>query len=331
MELAAVRIDNSRVPEDPSPALVETLEAAPDSMLVGAAAVDRGQSEENYVTSAPELMRSGPHPALEAEAEATTESAVISAPLSASTAPPPLDVAVERVGFNLLILAATEFADNGGATLICGSPLRPSPAVATPAPVISSGAAVELVTRDERDALGDVALELEEVTTRIGPAIPAITRDEPNPCTIATPMFRVLPDNLIIYSHTRQTWDPPPSPDAVAEFIDRITKKVDALVPVPAVNKRRKKTAGPVNMPRRSRRIAKLPPEFDRISTTTVCRKLGFTDDDGKISDEALERYLSFYRDHPSRDHIAALSALFGWVVPSEDELVRDLSTGFVC
>ena len=239
------------------------------------------------------------------------ESAAISAPLSASTAPPPLDVAVERVGFNLLIPAATELTDNGGATLICGSPLRPSPSIATPAPVISSGAAVELVTRDERDALGDVALELEEMSTRMGPAIPAITRDEPNSCTVATLMYRVLPDNLIVYSRTRRTRDPPPSPDATAEFIDRITKKVDALVPVPSVNKRRKKTAGPANMPRRSRQIAKLPPEFDRTSATTVCRKLGFTDDDGKISDEALERYSSFYRDHPSRDHIAALSALF--------------------
>ena len=124
-------------------------------MLVGAAVVDRCQSEENYVTSAPELVRSGPPPAL--EAEATTETAAISTPLSASTAPPPLDVAIERVGFNLLIPMATEFADNGGATLICGSPLRPSPTVATPAPVISSGAAVELVTRDERNALGDDA------------------------------------------------------------------------------------------------------------------------------------------------------------------------------
>jgi len=329
MELAAVRIDNSRVPEDPNSTLEETLEAAPVSLLVGTAAVARSQSEENYVTSDPELVRSGPPPAL--EAETIMESAAISAPLSASTAPPPLDVAVERVGFNLLIPAATELADNGGATLICSSPLRLSPTVATPAPVISSGAAVELVTRDERDALGHVALELEEMSTRMGPAIPAITRDEPNSCTVATLMYRVLPDNLIVYSRTRQTRDPPPSPDAAAEFIDRITKKVDALVPVPAVNKRRKKTAGPANMPRRSRRIAKLPPEFDRTSATTVYRKLGFTDDDGKISDEALEWYSSFYRDHPNRDHIAALSALFGWVVPSEDELVRDMSTGFVC
>ena len=169
------------------------------------------------------------------------------------------------------------------------------------------------------------------MTTRMGPAIPAITRDEPNSCTVATLMYRVLIDNLIVYSRTRRTRDPPPPPDAAAEFIDRITKKVDALVPVPTVNKRRKKTAGPANMPRRSRQIAKLPPEFDITSATTVCRKLGFTDDDGKISVEALERYSSFYRDHPSRDHIAALSALFGWVVPSEDELGRDLSTGFVC
>ena len=77
-------------------------------------------------------------------------------------------------------------------------------------------------------------------------------------------------------------------------------------------------------MPRRSRRIAKLPPEFDKASTTTACRKLGLANDDGKISDEALNRYSTFYRDLLGRDHVEALSALFGWAVPSEENIRRD-------
>jgi len=47
-------------------------------------------------------------------------------------------------------------------------------------------------------------------------------------------------------------------------------------------------------------------------------------DDDGKISDEALNRYSTFYRDLLGRDHVEALSALFGWAVPSEENIRRD-------
>jgi len=47
-------------------------------------------------------------------------------------------------------------------------------------------------------------------------------------------------------------------------------------------------------------------------------KKLGFACDDGRISDEALERFSKFYHDLPNRDHVEALAALFGWAVPSD-------------
>ncbi|KAG2562776.1 hypothetical protein PVAP13_8KG201200 [Panicum virgatum] len=127
---------------------------------------------------------------------------------------------------------------------------------------------------------------------------------------------RVLPDDLITYTRASRRQDN--SNPAVMDFIGKVTKPVQALAPTPTVHKRRRKTAGPVSLPRRSRRLANLPPELDRVSATKVCRKLGLADEDGRISDEALARYSKFYNHLLSSDHLAAVSALFGWEVPPE-------------
>jgi len=159
-----------------------------------------------------------------------------------------------------------------------------------------------------------------------GTTVPELLLDVPVGATT-----RTLPDNLIVYTRTprRQLTDPLPPP--AVEFIGRVSKDVDAIVHVPVVHKRRAKTAGPVSLPRRSRRIAKLPPEVDITSAATICRKLGLADDDGRISDEALDRYSKFYRDLPNRDHVEALAALFGWAVPSDDQLGGDSAPFSVC
>ena len=93
-----------------------------------------------------------------------------------------------------------------------------------------------------------------------------------------------------------------------------------AFVPVPSIPKGRTKTAGPVSLPRRSRRIAKLPPDTDLASAATVCRKLGLADEEGKITEETLIRYAKFYNHLLGRDHVTALSALFGWDVPEDGQ-----------
>jgi len=145
--------------------------------------------------------------------------------------------------------------------------------------------------------------------------------------TCASPLIapalqqRILPDDLIVYTRTPRTLKGhDAATSAVTEFIGKISKPVEALVPTPAVKKRRKKTMGPVSMPRRSRRLANLPPETDRASASTFCRKLGLTDEDGRISDEALARYSKFYNHLLGRVHVTALSALFGWDVPPDGQ-----------
>jgi hypothetical protein len=52
-----------------------------------------------------------------------------------------------------------------------------------------------------------------------------------------------------------------------------------------------------------------------------LCRELGLSDEEGRISDETLERYIKLYdEDRLFRDHVAALAALFGWDAPPEGQ-----------
>ena len=155
------------------------------------------------------------------------------------------------------------------------------------------------------------------VTVEVAPLVPmpCSSADTTKDLVIAP---RVLPDNHIVYSRTTRKTEKPTTP--ATEFIKKITKNVDALVPVPSIPKRRTKTAGPVSLPRRSRRIAYLPPETDYASASTVCRKLGLADEEGKITEETLIRYAKFYNHLLGRDHVTALSALFGWDVPEDGQ-----------
>ena len=242
------------------------------------------------------------------------------------SAPTPVAVVVESGCLALAMPAspASAVVNVDEPTTICDE--RSSLADTILAPEIPSGVAVESVTRVERSVLAPGADLVGDVHADVPTSTPATTGegspDEPTTDLSAATMLRVLPDNLIVYSRMPRARVPPP--DAATDYIGRVTRKVDAIVQVPVVRKRREKMAGPVSMPRRSCRIAKLPPEFDKASTTTVCRKLGLADDDGKISDEALNWYSTFYRDLLGRDHVEALSALFGWAAPSEENIRRD-------
>ena len=227
------------------------------------------------------------------------------------------------------------------------SPLESPPEVLAitddvpPAPVTSAGAAVDGASLSP-SAVGEVAHELEPppaglVASAGVPLAPATISGANADASRQLPMMfettvdatlvpattglgiasRTLPDHLIVYSRKPRRVE---TSSLAEEFLSKITKKVEALVPVPNIPKRRAKTAGPVSMPRRSRRIAKLPPETDTAAASIVCRKLGFANEEGRITVDALERYAKFYHDLLGRDHVAALSALFGWDVPPEGE-----------
>ena len=171
-----------------------------------------------------------------------------------------------------------------------------------PAPVTSAGAAVDGASLSP-SAVGEVAHELEPppaglVASAGVPLAPATISGANADASRQLPMMfettvdvtlvpattglgiasRTLPDHLIVYSRKPRRVE---TSSLAEEFLSKITKKVEALVPVPNIPKRRAKTPGPVSMPRRSRRIAKLPPETDTAAASIVCRKLGFANKEG--------------------------------------------------
>ncbi|XP_025828532.1 helicase SRCAP-like [Panicum hallii] len=98
--------------------------------------------------------------------------------------------------------------------------------------------------------VGDVEATVPSSGTPMGDLLAATT---PLPAaTTTTPVHplvapelcrRILPDNLIVYTRTPRRRDETPS--ATTEFLNKVVKLVEAIVPAPAIQKRRKKTAGP--------------------------------------------------------------------------------------
>jgi hypothetical protein len=81
-------------------------------------------------------------------------------------------------------------------------------------------------------------------------------------------------------------------------------------------------------IPRRSRRVAKLPPITDHKSAEAVCRQLNFKNGDEDpseiqevFSEQALTQYAKIFEQTLSQEHVRALAALFGWNAPSEAEV----------
>jgi hypothetical protein len=73
---------------------------------------------------------------------------------------------------------------------------------------------------------------------------------------------------------------------------------------------------------RRSRRVAKFPPELGSESATKVCRYLDLCDEHENISLKNASNYARLLDSALSRDHIAALEALFfGWEVPQVEQV----------
>jgi hypothetical protein len=98
----------------------------------------------------------------------------------------------------------------------------------------------------------------------------------------------------------------------LCEFQCLVTKPVDALLPTPRFPKRRKKPLPSNFVPRRSRRVAKFPPELGSEAAALVYRHLGFCDDNEVISVQDAGKYAKLFVSGLSSVHIAALAALFG-------------------
>lgn len=130
--------------------------------------------------------------------------------------------------------------------------------------------------------------------------------------------------------------------EAVEDYIAGVAKDIPAVLPTPAKSSRRAQNV-PVSTPRCSRRVAKLPPEFDRFgqpytassanasrgghsgnirpqefdsrAKASVARELGFTlNDQGAGGD----KYTKFFGDPLCTRHVAALGARMGKVLPAD-------------
>jgi len=75
-------------------------------------------------------------------------------------------------------------------------------------------------------------------------------------------------------------------------------------------------------VPRRSRRVANLPPTtVEHSAVVSVCRQLGFADGEERVFVVAMKHYATLFDQPLSREHLKALAALFRWVAPPGDEV----------
>lgn len=118
----------------------------------------------------------------------------------------------------------------------------------------------------------------------------------------------------------------PPSLDVQAseEFTNRISKTLHPAVPVPgpAVQRRGRLADPATQAPRRSRRVAKLPPEIIYHPAAAVCRCLGFTDETSRVTEEVKEKCTQFFKKPLVRRHVVAMATLLGKEVPDDTRVL---------
>jgi hypothetical protein len=116
--------------------------------------------------------------------------------------------------------------------------------------------------------------------------------------------------------------------NAVQAFVDKVTRKVDGLLPPPLPHRRRSKQLPSDFIPRRSSRLAKRDDKTNaarRQIQADLIRSLDVPCDGELLSPKALEAYGNLFKNSLSEAHIKALSALFGWTVPDVFEPVNVL------
>ncbi|CAN6338311.1 unnamed protein product [Urochloa humidicola] len=110
----------------------------------------------------------------------------------------------------------------------------------------------------------------------------------------------------------------PTTPTTISYFIDKVTKEVDTALPVPNVKQRRRQAYVATELPRRSRRIANLPPEDHNPAAVSVCRELGFTEDNSKVSAATVEKYRVFFKKPLQRNHVKVMATMLGKELPEK-------------
>ena len=107
----------------------------------------------------------------------------------------------------------------------------------------------------------------------------------------------------------------------------KITKKTIKILPTPSANRLRSRTCAPCTPPRRSRRIAGMEPDTPGGGASLrtkkkVMRALDIIGETAGIDQQSLERYSKLFTGlaRLPNSQVVALSALFGWATPDEEE-----------
>ncbi|CAO2045655.1 unnamed protein product [Urochloa humidicola] len=111
---------------------------------------------------------------------------------------------------------------------------------------------------------------------------------------------------------------PPKTPPAASTFIKNVTKPLDITLPLPAMKQQRRHNLVGTEPPRRSRRIANLPPETHNPSATAVCRQLGFTDENSKVSAAMVDKYQVFFNSPLKRNDVKVMATMLHKELPED-------------
>ena len=109
--------------------------------------------------------------------------------------------------------------------------------------------------------------------------------------------------------------------------MEKLTKKTTKILPTPRANRLRSWVCAPVTPPRRSRRIAGYEPETpcgaSLRAKEKVMRALNLIGESGGIDQQSLEEYSKLFTGTAMLPdtQAKALSALFGWATPDDEEL----------
>ena len=111
-----------------------------------------------------------------------------------------------------------------------------------------------------------------------------------------------------------------------AEFIRRLSKTPGGILPIPHVNKRRKKTTlSPSEAPRRSRRLAGLGADVNVVCPVHLKKRvmraldLDVNEEREQLNQQILDDYAQRFQSFLADPHTRALAALFGWTPPEDD------------
>jgi hypothetical protein len=161
----------------------------------------------------------------------------------------------------------------------------------------------------------------------------------PHPSPAARPVPAASVQPLRVYSrrhprrneraaHTAAAAQASPTAPAspASEFVKTLTKFPGGILPIPHVNKRRKKRREPPSRePRRSHRIAGYPATMSEVCPSHLKKQvmcaldMNVNDEREHISQQVLDEYAQCFKQPLPASHTKALVALFGWALPEAD------------